>query len=138
MALFKDGGLGDFGLISTLDFYLETLESLLQGVLGTSVDHLSLGLGGVGSPQEENNLGALTIGTSVVLEVEDGVAAVILRELRQEGVVGRAGVTSGQQFHSLVVRGQGHNDVSVLVAQLEFVEFGDDGLVDGDTGGLRS
>jgi hypothetical protein len=76
------------------------LESLLDGVLGTGVEHLGLDSGGLravmkrkmdtrvsiintGSrerrdgnherPEEEDDLGALAIGTSVVLEVEDGI-----------------------------------------------------------------
>jgi hypothetical protein len=52
LALSKNFGLVDLRLVSTLHFDLQTLEVLLQGVLGTSVQHLALGGSSVRGPFE--------------------------------------------------------------------------------------
>lgn len=50
LALVEDLLLRNLRGISTLDLDLDTLESLLDGVLGSGVHHLRLGLGGIRGP----------------------------------------------------------------------------------------
>lgn len=88
-------------------------------------------------PHEEDDLGARSIGSGVVVELEDGVTAVISGELTEELRVGSRRVTSLQKSDGLVVGGETEDHVSVLSTELEVVELRDDGLVDSDTSRLH-
>lgn len=88
-------------------------------------------------PHEENNLGAVSIGAGVVVELQNGITAVISGELLEELRVGGRGVGSLQEGDGLVVSRQTQDHVAVLVAELEVVELRDDGLVNSNTGRLR-
>ena len=132
MALSKNFGLVDLRLVSTLHFDLQTLEVLLQGVLGTSVQHLALGGSSVRGPEEEDDFASETV-SLVVFEVVDGVSAVVVRELLQELVVRGGGLTLLFNLDLLGVFNL-EDDVAVSVSQLEGVELIDAIVVDGNTG----
>ena len=120
--LFQDGLVGDLGEVGALDVRGDTVQGSSQGVLGGGVHHLGSDGGGVWRPLEEDDLGSLALaGADLVLEVVDSVLAVVLRELLQEGVVGRVGGRVVDDNLGLVVV-QLVDDVLVLLAQLEVVE----------------
>lgn len=88
-------------------------------------------------PHEEDDLGAASIGSGVVVELEHTITAVISGELSQEVGVRSRGLSSLQDGDALVVAGKTEDHVSVLSAQLEVVELRDDGLVDSNSGRLE-
>jgi len=119
-----------------LDLNLDTLEGLLDGVLGTGVHHLRLGLGSIRGPHEEDDLGASSIRSSVIIELQDGIAAVISGELSQEVRIRGRGIGGLDEGDGLVIVGETQDHVTVLVTELEVVELRDDRLVDSNTSGL--
>ena len=88
------------------------------------------------APHEENNLGAVSIGAGIVVELQDGITAVISGELSEEVSVAGRGVSSLKEGDGLVVSGETQDHVAVLAAELEVVELRHDGLVNSNSGGL--
>ena len=134
-SLVEDSLVGDFGLVGGLDLGLDANELLLEGVLGSTVQHFGLDVGNVGRPLDEANLAALTT-LRGELEVEDSETAVLLGEDLQEVVIGGglgAGRLEGEG--SLVVRDL-VQQITEAVLELEFVELRDTVVRDGNSAGL--
>lgn len=124
----------NLGEVSTLDLGGDTGKSPSERVLGRGVDHLASDRSGIGRPGEEDKLGSLTLTAGdLVLKVVDGVSAVVLGQLAEEGVVRVGGSllldnNLGLGIVDLV------NDEGDLLAELELVESLEGRVVNGNTG----
>ena len=114
----KDGIPVDLINISGLDLSSNTDQFLADGILGGSVQHLSLDLGGIRSPDDEQDLVTGTL-SAVKLEVVDGIAAIVGGELSNEVVVRGRLVTGllNDNFSVIVVKTA--DDITGVLTELE-------------------
>lgn len=90
------------------------------------------------APENENNLGALAIGASVILKVENSVAAVVGRKISDKSVV--RSIRSSRLLDDNLVVGHVENNVAILVAKLELIKLSNavsGNLNTGRLGGLK-
>ena len=87
-------------------------------------------------PHEEDNLGASSIRSGIIVELQDGITAVISGELSQEVRVRGRGIGGLEEGDGLVVRGEAQDHEAILGAELEVVELLDDRLVNSNTSRL--
>jgi hypothetical protein len=97
----------DLSEVSGLDLNTNSDKLLSDGILGGSVEHLGLDLGGIGSPHDEKDFVTLTT-VGFIRKVEDGISA----------------VTSGERFDEILISGSGggggvDDDGGVVSVQLE-------------------
>lgn len=98
----------DLREVCTLNVGSNTVQCSSQSILGRGVDHLGSDRCSVWRPGEEDNLGSLTFtSTDLVLKVVNGVLALVLWQLFQEGVV------------AVIGRGLLNDNLSLLVVQAE-------------------
>ncbi|KAH3663858.1 hypothetical protein OGAPHI_005261 [Ogataea philodendri] len=120
--LVKNALISDLAEVCSLDVGGNTVQGSSKSVLGGSVHHLGLDLGGVWGPLVKDNLVSLTFALAdLVLKVVNGVFTVVFWQVLQERVVrvvGGGGVDNN--FGVGVV--QLVDDEFVLLAELEVVE----------------
>jgi len=126
-----DGELRDIG---GLDLSADTDEGAAEALLGGRIEHPDLDLGRVGSPEDEDELVALTVRLCGILEVKDRIAAVVSGKILHEVVPGgRSGLLLLDR-DLLVVRGDAVDDVLKALAELELVEGGSNLVLKSDAG----
>ena len=124
---------GDLRHIGGLDFLADTDELLLDVVLGGGDQHLLLDLGGIRSPDDEEDFGALSSVLRLEGQIVDDVTAALGGKL--VGEVGPVSVVGGLLHDNLgqfVVDPE--DGVLVLVAHLDLVEDGNNLIGDSNSG----
>lgn len=134
LELVIDSLLGDLREVSGLELSADADKGSLHGLLGGGVEHLGLDLGGLGSPEDEDELVALTGVVKGEVVVVDGIAAVVLGEVSDEVVPGGGGLLGLLEDHTGVVGGDSEDDVLEALAKLELVEDFSDLVVECNAG----
>jgi len=125
---------GDLSLVGGLELSADTHKSALHGLLGGRIEHLALDLGGLRSPEDEDELVTLTIRVSVEVIIEDGVAAIVLWKIGDELLPSGRGRNLLLKHDLLVVVGDLVDDVLEALAELELIEDSGDLVLKCDTG----
>lgn len=133
--LFKEGILGDFGEVSSLNLGVDTIKTTTDGFLGRSEDHLVLDRGIIGGPNNETQLVPHTFTTGQSeLKVVHRPPAVLLGELSHKAV--KVLVLRGLENDdgSLVLR-ETIDDIGELFTSLKLLELFETFLGRLNTGG---
>jgi len=117
---------GDLSLVSGLELSADAHKSALHGLLGGRVEHLGLDLGGLRSPENEDQLVTLTIRVGVEVIVEDTIAAIVLRKISNELLPGGRRRNLLLNLDFLEVSSKLVDDILEALAELELVEDGGD------------
>ena len=124
----------DFWKVSSLDISRHTSQSSSQGILWGSVNHLWSDRSGVRRPGEENNFRSLTfVSTELILEIINGVQAIVFWQFGQKVVIRLAGGCLFNHDRGLVII-QSIQDKLVLLTQFEVIECLKRLVVNGNTG----
>ena len=124
---------GNLRHVSSLDLLSNTNKLLLDVVLGGGNQHLLLDLGGIRSPDNEKDLGALSSVSRLEGQIVDNVTATLggelVGEVRPVSVVG--GLLDDNLGQIIV---DAEDGILVLVAHLDVVEDGNNLIGDGNSG----
>jgi len=130
LQLVEDLGLVDLRKIGSLDLNGDSDEGLSDVALGSSVKHLGLDGGSLGRPVDEDDLASVSVALGGVLEVDNGVSAVIGGEVLDQVLVSGRERSSLVQNDRLSVITHSEKEVSVLRGHLEGIEGADDFRID--------
>merc|ERR1719454_1887980 len=121
--LLLDLGQDEVAPVGGLVLLVDSGEGLLEGVLGGGVEHLWLHARVVVAPRDKDELVGRRARLGGDLDVEDGVAAVAVRQLRCELLEAGALFSFFLDDNALLVVGDLEDNVLVRTADLHLIEL---------------